>query len=104
VGNNKVISSLCYFSVFFAGFIFPIAVYFIVNDPEVKKHAKSAFLSHLIPVLTIPVLVFLGISAGMSGTDGMMIFMFIGFALAGIVNLIVIIWNVIKGIKILREA
>jgi hypothetical protein len=104
LGNNKVISSLCYFSVFFAGFIFPIAVYFIVNDPEVKKHAKSAFLSHLIPLLTIPVLIFLGVSAGISGSDVMMILMFIGIALSGILNLIVVIWNVVKGIKVLREA
>ncbi|NQD52466.1 DUF4870 domain-containing protein, partial [Bacillus altitudinis] len=33
--ENKILSSLCYFSIFFAPFLFPIIVYFLGKD-EVK--------------------------------------------------------------------
>jgi hypothetical protein len=97
--TNKLISSLCYFSIFFAGFIFPIAVYFIVTNLEVKKHAKAALLSHLIPLLTIPLFFILFYSFIQTGN---MEFVFIGgFITFGVVNLAVAIWNVVKGIKVL---
>ncbi|MBD8071475.1 DUF4870 domain-containing protein [Bacillus sp. PS06] len=97
--TNRLISSLCYFSVFFAGFIFPIAVYFIVPEREVKNHAKKAFLSHLIPLLTIPLFIIMFFSFSQTGH---LEFGFIGVALLfGLVNIIVVIWNVVKGIKVL---
>lgn len=98
--TNRLVSSLCYFSIFFAGFIFPIAVYFIVDNPEVKQHAKKALLSHLIPVITIPVIVLPLIFAGGEPTllafGGIMMFVIIGA-----INLGILIWNVVKGIKVL---
>ncbi|MBM6619031.1 DUF4870 domain-containing protein [Bacillus suaedaesalsae] len=98
--TNKLISALCYFSVFFAGFILPIAVYFIVDDLEVKRHAKHAFISHLIPLVTIPIFVFGGLLSGIG--DGMSIVIILGFIVTFIVNIIVAIWNVVKGIQVLR--
>lgn len=104
--TNKLISSLCYFSIFFAGFILPVAVYFIVDDLEVKTHAKRAFLSHLIPLVTIPLFIipFFIMGAGGGEPDtffafGLPIFMFL---IIGGVNLAVMIWNVVKGIKVLN--
>lgn len=98
--TNRLVSSLCYFSIFFAGFIFPIAVYFIVDNPEVKQHAKKALLSHLIPVITIPVIIFPLIFTGGEPTllafGGIMMFVIIGA-----INLGILIWNVVKGIKVL---
>lgn len=101
--TNKLISSLCYFSIFFAGFIFPIAVYFISDQHEVKEHAKSALLSHLIPLITIPIIVIFTISGSIIsegavlGIGILMIIVFIG------VNIGVAIWNIIKGIKVLKN-
>ena len=100
--SNKVISSLCYFSIFFAGFIFPIAVYFIADNPEVRVHAKSALMSHLIPILSIP-LVFLGGIGGFFSSEGVAIALMVFIVIIVVaINLGVTIWNIVKGIKVLR--
>lgn len=99
--TNKIISSLCYFSIFFAGFILPIAVYFIVEDEVVKGHARSAFVSHLIPLITIPVFIISGLITGSGDVFGVAVIL--GFLIAFIVNIVVIIWNVIKGITVLKD-
>lgn len=99
--SGKIISALCYFSIFFAGFILPFIVYFIVDNKEVKKHAKHAFISHLIPLVTIPILVIGGITSGLGEVVvGVLIF---GIILTFILNIIVVIWNVVKGIQVLRS-
>lgn len=98
--SNKIIGSLCYFSIFFAGFIFPLAVYFIVDREEVKQHAKSAFVSHIIPFITIPPAIFLVV---VSFDPSFLVFILVVLFIGGI-NLAVVIWNVVKGIKLLRNA
>ncbi|WP_233569711.1 DUF4870 domain-containing protein [Falsibacillus albus] len=101
--SNKAISSLCYFSVFFAGFILPLIVWLVVKDSEVKRHAKSALISHIIPVITIPFIigaVFMDIGTFSSGT-GIPGFFIIAIVLSILLSLIVVIWNVYKGIKVL---
>jgi hypothetical protein len=107
VNSNKVLSSLCYFSVFFAGFIFPIIVYFVSDDVNVKQHAKKAFISHIIPFITVVLFVILAVTVGAfnQGTlpDAIPGIIFIGIIIAGIINFIVVIWNIIKGIKVLKE-
>lgn len=108
MNSNKVLASLCYFSIFFAGFIFPIVVYFVANDPEVKQHAKKAFLSHLIPAATILLFIISAIFAGLTGGGSDVSFwvgsglVWLGFAIAGVVNLVVVVWNIIKGIQVLK--
>ncbi|MBO8176174.1 MAG: DUF4870 domain-containing protein [Bacillus sp. (in: Bacteria)] len=103
--TNKILSSLCYFSIFFAGFIFPIVVYFVTNNPETKRHAKSAFLSHLIPFIGIVFIIMgliLDIGIFTSGS-GIPFFFILSFVVYGILVAIVIMWNVIKGIKVLMN-
>ncbi|WP_078543922.1 DUF4870 domain-containing protein [Litchfieldia alkalitelluris] len=95
--TNKLISSLCYFSVFFAGLILPIVVYFIVDDRSVKEHAKAALLSHLIPFLSIPLFLLL-FFIGEPMFMGTSVLLFV--VIFGVVNLAVVIWNVVKGIKV----
>ncbi|WP_338753163.1 DUF4870 domain-containing protein [Bacillus sp. FJAT-52991] len=99
---NKILSSLCYFSIFFAPFLFPVIVYFIASG-EVKNHAKRAFWTHLIPyVLLIAGILFsgvLGLGAQGEMTAGIGIIMtYIVFALIG---LYFFIWNIVRGIKVL---
>ena len=92
--DYKIFASLSYFSIFFAGFIFPIAVYFIVQDEEVKAHAKRALISHIIPFLSF----IFGVMAIFSGS----ISSAIGFVIIFIVlNIGIVIWNIIQGIKVL---
>jgi hypothetical protein len=93
---EKVMSSLCYFSVFFAPFLFPIIVYFVVRDEEVSYHAKRSIVSHLLPFLTI----ILAILAVFVMDVGVVIIL--GFILFSLLNVVVFIWNIVKGIQVLR--
>ncbi|WP_270180095.1 DUF4870 domain-containing protein [Alkalihalobacillus sp. CinArs1] len=93
---EKVMSSLCYFSVFFAPFLFPIIVFFVMKDEEVTYHAKRAVLSHLLPFASV-IIVFIAIF----GLD-IGVVVFLGFIVFGLLNVIVFIWNIVKGIQVLR--
>lgn len=106
MATNKVISSLCYFSVFFAPFILPIAIYFIVDDEEVKSDAKKSLISHIIPLLSLVALIAMVIFSSMAhaGEGNFLYLFFGGFVVIAILNLIVFIWNIVKGIKVLQKA
>ena len=93
---EKVMSSLCYFSVFFAPFLFPIIVYFVVRDEEVSYHAKRSIVSHLLPFLTI-ILALLAVFVMDVG-----VVIILGFILFSLLNVVVFIWNIVKGIQVLR--
>ncbi|WP_240322192.1 hypothetical protein, partial [Serratia marcescens] len=58
------------FSVFFAGFLFPLVVFFVTEDKDTKRHAKKAFLSHLIPLIPVPFVIYSAIvQVGPEATD-----------------------------------
>ncbi|SEM90804.1 DUF4870 domain-containing protein [Paenibacillus sp. OV219] len=94
--SNKIISALCYFSIFFAGFIVPVVIYFVTNDYEVKQHAKRALFSHLIPLIAVP-LFLVAIFGGHVGS-----ILFIGL-IAALLGFTVVIWNVVMGIRVLSR-
>ncbi|MFJ8263774.1 DUF4870 domain-containing protein [Rummeliibacillus sp. NPDC094406] len=115
--NNRILSALCYFSIFFAGFILPLIVYFVSTDQDVKRHAKRAFISHLL--LIIPtifgVIIFIATIAAspfsyemniMNESSGngtfLVILWFVFVIVEVIISLVVFIWNIIQGIKVLR--
>jgi uncharacterized Tic20 family protein len=102
--TNKVLSALSYFSVLFAGILFPLVVYFVSDDARTKTHAKKALLSHLIPLIPIP-LIFIGIFLDFTNNnvDTIPVLFFIGVGLSVILSLIVLIWNIIKGVKVLKN-
>lgn len=93
---EKVMSSLCYFSVFFAPFLFPIIVFFVLRDEEVSYHAKRAVVSHLLPFITL----ILALIAVFVMNVGSVIIL--GIIVFGLLNVIVFIWNIVKGIQVLR--
>jgi hypothetical protein len=103
--GNNILSSLCYFSIFFAPFLLPIIVYFVAED-EVKYHAKKAFWSHVFPYAIL----FGGLAvSGMYGlgfnqSDGAGIGMAITYAVFNLVGIYYFIWNIVKGIKVLKTA
>lgn len=115
--NNRILSALCYFSILFAPFLLPIIVYFITPDLEVKHHAKRSLLSHLLPVgLLVITIIFMIIGAFSASTipyDGgygtgtgigfMSAMPIILMILYMIVSLIILIWNIIQGVKVLQK-
>src|SRR5699024_315459 len=100
--GNKILSSLCYFSIFFAPFLFPIIVYFVTEE-DVKVHAKRALWSHLIPLLIL----FLGVFGfgimGLNGWSQFVIAIIIVCIVFGILSLYYFFLNIIQGIKVLTD-
>jgi len=101
--SNKILSSLCYFSIFFAAFLFPIVVYFVTQDFKIKNHAKRAFFSHLLPFLTVALIIVFSFFS-INHTNGSVGLAFVGIALGIIINVVVVIWNIIQGIKVLTHS
>ncbi|MGJ7911215.1 DUF4870 domain-containing protein [Neobacillus sp. LXY-1] len=99
--SKKVLSSLCYFSVFFAGFIFPLVVMLASSDPDTKQHAKKALLSHLIPVITVPIIIFAAIKDFSNMQDQIPVFFVISIVVTIVISLVIFIWNIVKGVKVL---
>ncbi|MEH7492565.1 DUF4870 domain-containing protein [Neobacillus niacini] len=100
--TRKVLSGLSYFSIFFAGILFPLVVMFASGDNVTKSHAKKAFLSHLIPLIPAPLLLFAVFSdINTINNEGIPVFTLVTAGIMVLVSLIVTIWNVIKGVKAL---
>ncbi|MCC3356002.1 DUF4870 domain-containing protein [Bacillus sp. REN16] len=101
MNTDKLIAALCYFSIFFAGFILPIVVYILVENPAVKKHALHALISHIIPVATI---VFIVIPFFfMWSVEVFAALIILVFILLAIINIGIVIWNIVKGIQVLAH-
>ncbi len=93
-----LLSSLCYFSIFFAPFLVPVIVWIAVRDEYVQGHAKKAILSHIFPIIAAIPLVYFIITANHAGSV-------IGFVLLFVVVYLgVFVYNIYKGIMTLREA
>ncbi|MEH6992658.1 DUF4870 domain-containing protein [Neobacillus drentensis] len=100
--TRKVLSGLCYFSIFFAGILFPLVVMLASGDDVTKSHAKKAFLSHLIPLIPVPLLIFAIFSdLNAINNDAIPVFTLVSAGILILISLIVTIWNVIKGVKAL---
>lgn len=99
---DKVLASLSYFSLFFAPFLFPVIVYFL-TDGETKRHARNAFLSHIIPFIILIIGIFFAIAVGFNNVDFASITFILAIALFGIITFILYIWNIIMGIKVLID-
>ena len=99
--TRKVLSSLCYFSIFFAGFVFPLIVYFASGDDVTKSHAKRSLLSHLIPLIPTALMVFTILNDIFNLHDRISALTIISIVVLLLTWVIVIIWNIIKGVKVL---
>ena len=97
--SRKVLSGLCYFSIFFAGFIFPLIVYLASGDEITKRHAKKSLISHLIPLILLPVLIF-AIVKDASSMNQIPVFTIISGGVMVLISIVVVIWNIIKGVKV----
>ncbi|MDN7144588.1 DUF4870 domain-containing protein [Liquorilactobacillus mali] len=102
----KILSALSYFSIVFAPFIFPLIIWFVCADePVIRNHAKKAFLLHLLPVfLTLMGIIFVGttgIVTDQAQLTGWGVVLALG--IVSLIDLIVFIYNIYKGIKILAQ-
>ncbi len=104
--TNRVLAALCYFSFFFLGLIFPAIIYFVAGDDyELKGHAKRAFISHLLPFIIGIILFFVFLTQLILSLETMMApnIAIMAMVLFGLISFIVMIWNVIQGIKLVKE-
>ncbi|AUJ29942.1 MAG: DUF4870 domain-containing protein [Liquorilactobacillus hordei] len=102
----KILSSLSYLSIVFAPFIFPLIIWFVCADePIIRNHAKKSFLLHLLPIfLTLVGVIFVGTTGII--TEHAQLTSWTAVLTIGIillVDLIVFIYNIYKGIKILVQ-
>jgi uncharacterized membrane protein YhdT len=101
--TNKVLSALCYFSMLFAGFIFPLVVFFVTNDPTTKNHAKKALISHLLPIVPVPFLIAGILTDFAQGAGSPRMFTISCIIVVVIISITVFIWNIVKGVKVLMQ-
>ncbi len=113
--NHRILSALCYFSVLFAPFLLPIIVYFISSDTEIKHHAKRSLISHMIPIgVGLIGIIFLIVgsftlyspSPSLNSSTSFDFYAaslpFLFMVLYFILSIIVLIWNIVQGVKLLR--
>ncbi|MFE8701601.1 DUF4870 domain-containing protein [Cytobacillus sp. FJAT-54145] len=101
--TRKVLAAISYFSVLFAGIIVPLIIMLVAEDQEVRDHSKKALLSHLIPLIPVPIILISAFVHFDSNQNTFPIFFFFGVGATVILSLIVLIWNIVKGIKVLSE-
>ncbi|ARF13751.1 MULTISPECIES: hypothetical protein [Sporosarcina] len=113
MSNSKLLSSLSYFSVFFAPLLLPIIIYFVADEFEVRRHAKKAFVSHIVPMaLLIAGFIVMSFSIFSFNVDtitntnsNMMFWGFVPMLFIILYSLLfvsVLIWNVYQGVKVLK--
>src|SRR5699024_9637862 len=71
--------------------------------PEVKRHAKKALWSHLIPLVVLFVGVITTVILGINGWEHFAVSLIVIYALYGILAVVVVIWNIVKGIQVIVE-
>ncbi|GAB6929322.1 DUF4870 domain-containing protein [Paenibacillus sp. JCM 10914] len=94
---RQFLSSLSYFSIFFAPFLLPVIVWILTPDAYIAKHARRALFSHIFPVIAAIPLIYMAVTSGSFGSV-------IGYLiLFGVIYFGAFVYNVILGIQVLRE-
>ncbi|ANA81387.1 DUF4870 domain-containing protein [Paenibacillus glucanolyticus] len=94
---RQLLSSLSYFSIFFAPFLLPLIVWILSPDAYVAKHARRALFSHVFPVIAAIPMIYMAVTSGSFGS-------IIGYLiLFGIIYFGAFVYNIIMGIQVLRE-
>ncbi|MCF6410216.1 hypothetical protein [Pseudalkalibacillus salsuginis] len=97
--SGKLFKSLSYMSIFFAPFIVPAIIFLLIDDLDVRQHARLASTSHLIPVIALATLSILFFESGQILNH----FTIISMILLGGVAVTAAIWNLMKGIRVLQQ-
>lgn len=93
---NNVLSSFCYFSIFFMPFLFPLIVWILASG-DTSKHAGKALLYHILPIffMIIAAVFFIGFGTNQSNTT------FIIGCIIALLGIYYVIKNLVLGIKLL---
>ncbi|MFS0724358.1 helix-turn-helix domain-containing protein [Paenibacillus sp. 1P07SE] len=106
--NRNFLSSLNYFSMFFAPFIFPLLT-MIFGHEEMRWHGKRACISHLIPITTfiLMILIYGGIHLVSTQVEGVGVpnstVQGSSMVILALITIGVAIWNIKEGIRQIRE-
>lgn len=106
MNQSKGINALSYLSIFFAPFIIPIIIYFVAKEADVRRHAKRALISHVIPIV-LGIILFISFLVTAETAEQLVsnvvtygfIAAFIGYL---ILTFVLLIWNLVQAIKVLR--
>lgn len=104
MSKKQILSALAYLSILFTPFIFPLIIWIVCRDePFIRHHAAVALWLHLIPLLLwIAAIIFLVIGGLL--TSHLQYFgagMIIILGLILLTSLVIFIYNLYKGIKLL---
>lgn len=104
---KKLVRALCYLSILFAPFLFPLIVWVICrnHEPEIRADAAHAMLLHLLPLIIVLVsLVIIGgngiITNDVQITAGVSLIL---LGIAGLIDIVLYIYNIYYGIKLLLK-
>ncbi len=111
--NKKILSALCYFSIFFFPLLIPFVIYLTSDETEVKFHAKRSFISHFIPTLLLIVGAILFSLSLFTAEKRMValinhqfdfwtVFPFLFTLVYSLLFVITFIWNIFQGVKVLK--
>lgn len=111
--NKKLLSALCYFSIFFFPLLIPFIIHVTTDETDVKFHAKRSFISHLIPMalLIVGIIIFslsmFSVEKRMTAIlnqqfDFWQIAPFLFTIIYSLLFFIILIWNVFQGVKVLK--
>ena len=71
------------------------------GDQVTKMHAKKALLSHLIPLIPTPIVLFAVVYEFGKGVVDVPVLTIISIVILVILWVTVLIWNIVKGVKVL---
>lgn len=113
MANKKMLSALCYFSVFFFPLLIPFVIYMASDEVDVKYHAKRSFISHMIPILLLIIGAIILSFSIFSVERQMMAFIHQQFdfwvffplfftVIYSILFIFTFSWNIYQGVKVLK--
>ena len=105
--NAKALSGLSYLSIFFFPFLLPIIVYFTSKDSETRRHAKRAFISHVLTIvlsaLLVVLLFYTFVKVPQNGLNPpSIIILFSIFLLFIAAFAFIFIWSIVQTLKVVR--
>ena len=102
--SRSLLSSLNYFSLFFAPVVFPL-ITIIAGRAEIKKHGTRALISHLLPVPMYAIMIMIiQLSLYLEITEQRSSILEISGTIFVILTVVgVAVWNVVQGINVLRR-
>src|SRR5699024_11666873 len=92
---ENILSSLCYYSVFFSPFLFPIIIYSLASG-ETRYHPGRSFWTHIVPYLAI----LIGSVVLAMNFDNHMVIL-ITVIICAVISVYYFILNLIRGISVL---